>query len=394
MKIIKIALIFCCTITTLAVAAKANNLAKNYQEKNGVVVIEAEDFSAQHLDTKRRWFTFSTNTPQHNYPDNDYNHALNASNGSYIELLPDTRTNHVETLVRGENFTDIPGTAAVLTYPVYFKTAGTYYVWARAYSTGSEDNGVHFGLNGTWPESAQRLQLCENKHQWTWSSAQRTKENHCGIANTITLNIPQPGVHTIMVSMREDGFELDKFLLTQDKTYQPQGLDLAATTVEKSALAEKETLKGITQYKKLLRAIDDFTIENTGTIPFYQHKAKQALAINAVKTEYRNKYAFAEYIVTAKDAGTHQLTLVTLSEIDGECPYQILLNNKVIARFTNPETEVDYQEVYFNIDNVTLKKGDVLKVASMAVTNGKIPENGGTAFARGRWRALAIGTQQ
>ena len=118
------------------------------------------------------------------------------------------------------------------------------------------------------------------------------------------------------------------------------------------------------------------------------------MAINAVHTEYRNKYAFAEYEVTEKDAGTHQLTLVTLTEIDGESNYQVLLNDHVIANIVNPETSVDYQEAYFKIDNVTLKQGDILKVSSMAVTNGKIPENGGTAFARGRWRALVIGTQE
>lgn len=394
MKFIKIALLAYCSLTNSVILATPHEIDKTIIENNGFIAIEAENFSSQHLTNKRRWLIFSPDTKQHNYPDNDTNHALNASNGSYIELLPDTRTNHVETLIQGENFTNTPGTMAVLTYPVYFSNAGTFYVWARAYSTGSEDNGVHFGLNGSWPESAQRLQLCQNKHQWTWSSAQRTKENHCGIANTITLEIPHPGVHTVMVSMREDGFELDKFILTTDKNYQPKGLDLPATTVEPAPLAEKQILTEITSYKKIIRAIDDFNIENTGVIPFYQHNVKQALAINAVNTEYRNKYAYAEYEVTAKDAGTHQLTLVTLSEIDGECPYQVMLNDKVIASFKNPETEIDYQEVYFNIDNVTLKKGDILKVASMAVTNGKIPENGGTAFARGRWRALVIGTKE
>lgn len=151
-----------------------------------------------------------------------------------------------------------------------------------------------------------------------------------------------------------------------------------------------ENIKAANQAKKILSAIEDFTIKATGDIPYYQHKEKQALAINAGNINYRNKFAYAQYQVTAKDAGNQQLTLVTLSEIDGESKYQILLNNKVIADFVNPETSVDYQAVLFTVNNVMLTEGDILKVASMAVTNGKIPEDGGTAFARGRWQTLII----
>ena len=92
----------------------------------------------------------------------------------------------------------------------------------------------------------------------------------------------------------------------------------------------------------------------------------------------------------AKEAGTYTLRLVTLAEIDGESTYIVSINNKEIGRFTNPETTTDYQEIYFNMQDVELTKGDIIRVSSKAVTNGKIPENGGTAFARGRWRALVL----
>jgi len=59
---------------------------------------------------------------------------------------------------------------AVLTYNVHFSTPGRYYVWARAYSTGSEDNGLHVGLNGDWPASGQRMQWCQGKNNWRWES--------------------------------------------------------------------------------------------------------------------------------------------------------------------------------------------------------------------------------
>lgn len=196
----------------------------SYIEINKQVVVEAEDFATQHLADKRRWLVFSNTSVQHPYADSDVAHVKDASGGKYIEILPDTRTNHSETLVRGENFSDQGGQIGVLTYPIYFTHPGRYYIWARAYSTGSEDNGVHFGINGTWPQTSARLQLCTGKHQWTWSSARRVPDNHCGSTNTVYLDVPTAGVHILMVSMREDGFELDKFILTQDQSFKPEGV--------------------------------------------------------------------------------------------------------------------------------------------------------------------------
>jgi hypothetical protein len=107
----------------------------------------------------------------------------------------------------------------LLVYPVRFDTPGRYYVWVRAYSTGSEDNGLHVGIDGTWPESGQRLQWCEGKHSWWWESKQRTQKEHCGEPHKIYLDIEQPGLHTIEFSMREDGFEFDKWLMTTDRDF-------------------------------------------------------------------------------------------------------------------------------------------------------------------------------
>ena len=82
--------------------------------------------------------------------------------------------------------------------------------------------------------------------------------------------------------------------------------------------------------------------------------------------------------------------LVTLGETDGESPYQVLLNGNEIGSFTNSETSIDYRENYFDLGSLTLKPGDIISVKAKAVTNGKIPENDGTAYARGRWRGLVF----
>jgi hypothetical protein len=154
--------------------------------------------------------------------ENSSNNSETASGKSYIEAMPDTRVTHDDNLIHGENFFPVAGTGGVVSYKVKINTPGTYYVWVRAYSSGPEDNGLHVGLNGKWPESGQRIQLCKGKNEWTWSSAQRVPENHCGYAQTITLNFEKAGEHIVSFSMREDGFELDKWILTNDKNFIPE----------------------------------------------------------------------------------------------------------------------------------------------------------------------------
>ena len=187
---------------------------KVFEEKNGYVEVEAEDFYSQELTDIRRWYVVDADYAQDIQPDADGSHASTASGKAYLEILPDTRKNHEEQLIAGENFSNEPGKLAVLHYPVYFNTPGKYYVWVRAYSTGTEDNGIHVGLNGEWVASGQRMQWCEGKDQWTWASKQRTQEEHCGVEQQIFLEIKEPGRHTISFSMREDGFEFDKWAMS------------------------------------------------------------------------------------------------------------------------------------------------------------------------------------
>jgi len=174
----------------------------------GVVLVEAESFLKQERDQKRRWVIRTDDS------------APGAS-GGWIQVQPDTRKTHDDRLIHGENFSNKPGEVAVIHYRVQIPSPGRYYVWVRAYSTGTEDNGVHVGLDGTWPESGARMQWCEGKRTWKWESRQRTAENHCGEPGKIFLDVKDAGVHTISFSMREDGFAMDQFALTQDPAYQP-----------------------------------------------------------------------------------------------------------------------------------------------------------------------------
>ncbi|KLI64124.1 DUF5060 domain-containing protein [Aurantiacibacter marinus] len=177
------------------------------------ILVEAEDFAAQRDDDVRQW-CIAADCPAGW-------ERTGAQN--YIALVPDTRRTHDDELVRGENFSGEPGRMAILSYDVEFPEAGRWYLWVRAYSSGSEDNGLHAGLNGDWPESGARIQYCEGRNQWFWESSQRTRENHCGVRGGLWLDVPTAGTHNVEFSMREDGFVFDAFYLTQSP-YPPHEL--------------------------------------------------------------------------------------------------------------------------------------------------------------------------
>ncbi len=194
-----------------------------YTTTEGILAVEAEDFYKQDRNEKRTWYLMKGDRSTGPHPDLDSSHASTSSGGAYLEILPDTRVTHDDELIRGENFSNEAGEIAVLYYKVHFDEPGRYYVWVRAHSSGTEDNGIHVGLDNQWPESGQRMQWCEGKRAWRWESKQRTEAVHCGEPWKIYLDIDDPGIHDIHFSMREDGFEFDKFIMTRDTTFRPTG---------------------------------------------------------------------------------------------------------------------------------------------------------------------------
>ncbi|MDA0811016.1 MAG: hypothetical protein O3C21_01285 [Verrucomicrobia bacterium] len=194
-----------------------------FDEKDGILALEAEHFYKQTLTEQRGWYLFHSSSRPEITPDGDPVHIAGASGGAYIESLPDTRRTHGDKLIHGENFSNVPGKIAILHYKVKVNKPGRYYGWVRAFSTTSEDNGLHFGLNGEWPESGQRWQTVK-KNAWNWDCKQRTEKVHVGVPMQLWLDIGKAGEHELQIAMREDGIELDKFVLSMDKEFRPDGL--------------------------------------------------------------------------------------------------------------------------------------------------------------------------
>ena len=179
------------------------------------IAFEAEDF-----DTRdERWVVTDASTPAIE-DDPDGNHSDTASGGVYLELLPDIRVTHEDPFGPPTAYW-AAGAGPELSYTVDFPEAGRYYVHGRAYSTGTEDNGVHVGLNSQWPLSGRKMQFCTaGLRAWAWRSSQRDAGGmgSCGIEKTVYLDIPTEGEHTVTFSGREDGFELDRVALIKDKS--------------------------------------------------------------------------------------------------------------------------------------------------------------------------------
>jgi len=195
--------------------------ADPFVEVNGRVVIEAENYESKANTGVRDWYIFPRSSSP--TPDPDGSHTSGAGNGKYVEALPDTRVTHADPLQENVNFFAAGHNAPRMNYPVKINSAGRYYIRARSIWTGTEDNGVHFGYDGQWPTSGSAAQWCGDWNLWQWSGNRRTTAEHCGIYNALYLDL-SAGEHTIMVAMREDGFELDRFILTKDSSYFPSGI--------------------------------------------------------------------------------------------------------------------------------------------------------------------------
>ena len=197
--------------------------------------VNAENYTAK----SDEWYLTSPDSLPNVQPDPDGPHITDASNGAYMELLPDTRVTHLDELISGGNFWGGSGSGPRLEYLVDVPEAGTYTVWVKMYATGTEDNGIHVGVNGTTPDSGERIQLCGGKNRWSWTSNQRTTDNHCGVTQTITLDIPDAGPNTIIFYAREDGFEIDQFILLKETS--PDTEDCAPLLSDKIRCVDLQT---------------------------------------------------------------------------------------------------------------------------------------------------------
>ena len=369
-----------------------------FAEQDGLLAVEAEHFFKQtQTDVRQFYLTHKDLTPDVS-PDGDPNHVGGASGGAYLEILPDTRRNHGHKLIRGENFSPDPGKLAILHYKVNISTPGKYYVWVRAHSTGSEDNGLHVGIDGEWPESGQRLQWCQGKKTWRWESKQRTQKNHCGEPHKIFLEIDKPGEHVIHFSMREDGFEFDKWLMTTNRDFaRPDGLGPESTVKSgslpspfpfvKAPPSPVEPQQPIPSKKPAAKSVSK-SVGLAMPAPMFAEGKKQNYYLDQGKWLAVNPNQHKEGSAARTfpfPSGKYNVTLATVGENDGQSSYSLFVDGEKVGDYTPPLGKEMFEEgKAFNKtwNDVTITEGAIIKVAS------KIGSADGKEYSRARWRVV------
>lgn len=163
-----------------------------FQEQGGQVVFEAEHYANIISRSGHAW---NTQTAVAGYVGSGFMRA-EPNDGANID-------------------TSYTTTSPELQYQVQFASTGTYYVWLRSENDAGTDDSVHVGLDGQAVSTADRMSL-STRLAWAWF--QGTMDGPVA-----TLTIASAGQHTINVWMREDGFRLDRLLLTTSATFVPSG---------------------------------------------------------------------------------------------------------------------------------------------------------------------------
>jgi len=97
-------------------------------------------------------------------------------------------------------------------YQVNFVKTGTHYIWIRGWGAGGGDDSCHAGLDGEEIDTCDRLQGWNLNYTWSNSTMDGVRS---------TFEVDAIGVHTFNIYMREDGFIIDKIVLTTDPDYTP-----------------------------------------------------------------------------------------------------------------------------------------------------------------------------
>ena len=161
--------------------------------KDQVLLIEAEDYHAARSRNNLHW---GMSKKQDGYE----------GKGAMV-VLPDRGIR-----IRDSHQRESPA----LDYKILFPERGTYYVWLRTWAQDNNSNSLILGLNGTPLASYTKEIESDDYETWNWTRSLMTSRRYARI------DIRSPGIHTLNVWMREDGFYLDRILLTKRRSDRPE----------------------------------------------------------------------------------------------------------------------------------------------------------------------------
>jgi Ca2+-binding RTX toxin-like protein len=162
----------------------------------GLLSIEAEHFFHKVDNSGHRW------TP---------NGTAGHSGDSAMEATPNNGA-----LIN----TGYAATSPRMDFRVNFAKTGTHYVWVRGIAMNGADDSLHVGLDEAEISTSDRISNFVLGPNWSWTNGTMD-------GPVATLDVATTGYHTLNVWMREDGFILDKLVLTTDPSFRPTGTGIA-----------------------------------------------------------------------------------------------------------------------------------------------------------------------
>ncbi|MDT8301020.1 MAG: LamG-like jellyroll fold domain-containing protein [Sedimentisphaerales bacterium] len=145
-----------------------------------------------------------------NAPKGGHQWTLVTSPGGYsdegaMEATPDSGTNQD---------TDYAAYSPRLDFLVNFVKTGTHYVWVRGYGKDGAGDSCHAGLDGQEISTCDRVNYYDPFYAWHSQTMD---------GPDATFNVTTTGIHTFNIWMCEDGFVIDKIVLTSSISYMPIG---------------------------------------------------------------------------------------------------------------------------------------------------------------------------
>ena len=161
---------------------------------DGTVCIEAEHFDGKTAPGNHLWETVSGSY----------------SGGEAMQATPNDGTYYSDGYV-----TACPR----MDYQINFTHTGTHYVWLRGVGATTSDDSVHFGFDGAAVTTGVRVGDFGTSPGWLNTS----------INGVAVIDVASTGTHTLNIWMREDGFVLDKVLVTANSGFTPTSTGPAET---------------------------------------------------------------------------------------------------------------------------------------------------------------------
>ncbi len=180
------------TITITVMATPAGF----YAEANGIVSIEAEHFFAndRHGAPGVQW---AARRQTAGFSGTDY---MLADDGGTRVTFP----------------SGFASTSPELRYAIKFAGTGAYRVWIRGFSSSSNADSCHVGLNGGERPEGFASRFTVDAANYLWSGVTRDQGNQ-------TITVQAAGLHYLSIWVRESGQIVDKIVIAKDAAFTPSG---------------------------------------------------------------------------------------------------------------------------------------------------------------------------